>query len=446
MLGGVRISLTSPVVLLFTLVVYFIVNGLTVIWPTQIRLDLTQHSLYTLSGGTHKLLARIEKPMTLHYFFSQRLAREVPLYRSHANRVRTLLMEIESLSNEKVILLEHDPEPFSDAEDTAVSYGIQGIPIDQGEEMAYFGLAGVNSQGETKTIPFFQPKDESLLEYDLMETIQILSNDKPPGLGVMSSLPLLGDMGEQINGNLVFPWAISKRLRSKFRVMNLPQSIDHLPRDLAVLMVVHPQTLNERTLYQLEQFLFRGGRVVFFIDPKSESDYSGGPDLVSSSASGVDTLFQHWGIRIPPEQLVGDKTMALRVNAGTPSQPVPAEYLVWLDIPSYHMNQDDPVSSRLSNLNFATAGAIDINERSPLDLQPLVYSSKNSGLIPVEQVSGLRPDILGLLDRFEPDLKIHVMAARLSGKLSTAFPLGATSDYSQGNAGRSSNHGFRREC
>ena len=37
---------------------------------------------------------------------------------------------------------------------------------------------------------------------------------------------------------------------------------------------------------------------------------------------------------------------------------------------------------------------------------------------------GLRPDVLGLLDRFRPDGDVHVLGARLTGEVATAFPGG----------------------
>ena len=423
--GLLSINLTSPVGLLLATVMYIAVNTLFSGWSNSARMDVTEEGLYTLSAGTQQTLRSIDAPVTLHYFYSEKLGREVPFYRSYGRRIRELLVEIASASQGKVIIQEHNPEPFTDAEDLAVSHGVQGIPLDQSGALAYFGLSGINAGDETRVIPFFQAERENLLEYDLVNIIYGLANTEPPVLGVMSSLPLLGDMAAQMQGNPTTPWAIAKHLRSNFNVLNLPQSVDDLPDNIDIMMVVHPQTLNQRTLYQLEQFMFRGGRAIFFIDPKSESDYSKGPDLLSSSANGLEPLFDKWGVRVPEGQLVGDRSLALQVNAGTAAQPIPAEYLVWLNVPGENIAQSDPVTSQLSTLNLATSGYIDLDVDSPLALSPLIFSSVNSSQVPVQSVSGLRPDILGLLDNFQSDEKTYVMAGRLVGQVSTAFPDGA---------------------
>ncbi len=406
-------------------VLYVAVNTLVNLTaPAAARVDVTEDRLYTLSGGTHATLAGMDEPVELHFFLSERLEREVPFYASYGRRVRELLVEIAAASAGKVILHEHDPEPFSDVGDLAVSLGIQGIPVDSGGELAYFGLAGTNSVDEAERIAFLQPEREALLEYDLARMIHALSNPEPTVIGVMSSLPILGDMRAAMQGSVLVPWAIGRHLKASFDVVNLPESVDTLPSELGVMMVVHPRAMNERAVYELEQFLFRGGRALLFIDPRAESDLSQGSGGTSSSAGGAQALFQRWGIRVPDGKLVADRSMALRVNAGTAARPVPADYLLWLGVSGEHMASDDPITSQLPALNLASAGHIVRESGSPLTLEPLVSSSTNSSLVDAGEVRGSRPDVLGLLEKFAPDDRAYVMAARLTGDLATAFPDG----------------------
>ena len=97
------------------------------------------------------------------------------------------------VSGGKLRLEFYDPEPFSDTEDRALAYGLQGVPVDQGGVQVYFGLAGSNLEDDERTIAFFQPERERFLEYDLTKLVYDLSNPKRPVIGVMSSLPLDGD-------------------------------------------------------------------------------------------------------------------------------------------------------------------------------------------------------------------------------------------------------------
>ena len=419
-----RTGIDSLAGLLLAAVLYVAVNVLFNVSAPQARLDVTEDGLFTLSDGTLATLARIDEPVELHFFLSGRLGREVPSYGSHGLRVRELLAEIAAASGGKVILREHDPEPFSRAEDLAVSFGVQGVPVDSGGELAYFGLAGTNSVDDTQTVPFFQPEREMLLEYDVARMIHALSDPEPTVVGVMGSLPVMGDMHAQAQGGVLVPWAIARHLKAGFDTIHLPESIDDLPASVDVMMVVHPRAMSDRAIYELEQFLFRGGRALIFVDPKAESDMSAGPEAASTSTGGLGPLFETWGIEVPDRQLVGDRSMALTINAGTAARPVPAEFLAWLGASTEHLAQDDPVTAQLPVLNLASAGFIRQAEGSPLALEPLITSSRDSGPIDVDAVRGSKPDVLGLLDRFRPDGDAYVLGARLTGEVSTAFPHG----------------------
>src|SRR5215212_9846466 len=95
------------------------------------RIDLTEQNLYTLAGGTEQVLAGLKDPITLRLFYSRKLGVEVPSYGAYADRVREMLAEYAALSNGKLRLEVLNPEPFSEIEDRALAYGLQGVPIDQ---------------------------------------------------------------------------------------------------------------------------------------------------------------------------------------------------------------------------------------------------------------------------------------------------------------------------
>jgi ABC-type uncharacterized transport system involved in gliding motility auxiliary subunit len=157
------------------------------------QLDLTQGHIYTLSPGTRQVLAGLKEPVTLRLFYSRQLGSTVPAYGTYADHVREMLTDYASISHGKVKLEFYDPEPFSDTEDRAMAYGLQGVPLDQGSTQVYFGLVGTNLEDDERTIPFFQAERERFLEYDLTKLVYELSNPKQPVVGVMSSLPLEGD-------------------------------------------------------------------------------------------------------------------------------------------------------------------------------------------------------------------------------------------------------------
>src|ERR1700722_6953159 len=106
----------------------------------NLRIDLTQQHLYTLAPGTRQVLAGLKDPITLKLFYSRKLGAAVPAYGAYADRVRETLQQYAAAASGKIRLEYFDPEPFSDIEDQALAYGLQGVPVDQSGEQVYFGL------------------------------------------------------------------------------------------------------------------------------------------------------------------------------------------------------------------------------------------------------------------------------------------------------------------
>src|SRR3954452_17183477 len=166
----------------------------------NVHVDLTRSHIYTLSQGTRQILSGLKEPITLRLFYSRRLGSTVPAYGTYADHVREMLGEYAAASGGRIRLQFYDPEPFSDTEDRALAYGLQGVPVDQGGVQVYFGLAGSNLEDDERTIAFFQPERERFLEFDLTKLIYDLSNPKRPVIGIMSSLQLDGDPRVMMRG------------------------------------------------------------------------------------------------------------------------------------------------------------------------------------------------------------------------------------------------------
>src|SRR6266436_5410035 len=164
------------------------------------RLDLTSERLYTLSRGTLQTLAHIDEPITLRFYYSPRLGEAVPAYAVYAQRVRELLGRYVDASAGKLRLEIYQPQPFSDDEDRAVAFGLQGVPLNSQGEQVYFGLAGTNSTDDQQVVAFFAPERERLLEYDLTRLVHNLAVPKRTVVGLVSSLPLEGDTMAAMRG------------------------------------------------------------------------------------------------------------------------------------------------------------------------------------------------------------------------------------------------------
>ncbi|MDH3317375.1 MAG: GldG family protein, partial [Gammaproteobacteria bacterium] len=149
------------------LILLFAINILSNETLRSARIDLTQGRIYTLSEGTKKVLSKIEEPITLRLYLSKKLATRLPDFSGYAARVEDLLREYQLDSGGKIRLQVIDPEAFSQEEDRAVGYGLRAAPVNNREDMFFFGLVGTNSVDDEENIPFFTRDREEFLEYDV---------------------------------------------------------------------------------------------------------------------------------------------------------------------------------------------------------------------------------------------------------------------------------------
>jgi ABC-type uncharacterized transport system involved in gliding motility auxiliary subunit len=390
----------------------------------NVQFDLTQGRIFTLSPGTRQVLAGLKEPVTLRLFYSRQLGSAVPAYGTYADHVREMLRDYASLSGGKVRVEFYDPEPFSDTEDRAMAYGLQGVPLDQGGSQIYFGLAGTNLEDDERTIPFFQAERERFLEYDLTKLVYELSNPKRPVIGVMSSLPLDGDprsmMMTQGRGPGGQPYASSILLRQTNTVETVPTDAQMIDPAIQVLLVASAQNLSPATLYAIDQFVMRGGKLMAMVDPWSEAlaatpSPTGAPP--QDTHSDLKKLFDAWGIEFDPSKVVGDLTGAWRVRAG-PDQMQAVSYVAWFNIRD-GINHDDPATADLQQVTVASAGSLAKAPNAAIEFTPLLTTSDRDGLLTVGEVK--KPEPAQILAGFRPEGGPRVIAARVHGVLKSAF-------------------------
>ena len=390
-----------------------------------VQADLTQSRLYTLSAGTKQVVAGLKEPVTLRLFYSRKLGATVPAYGTYADHVREMLRNYASLSGGRIKVEFYDPEPYSDTEDKAMAYGLQGVPVDQGGQQVWFGLAASNLEDDERTIPFFQAERERFLEFDLTKLIFELSNPKRPVVGVMTSLPLEGDpramMMSRGQGPAGQPYASAVLLRQTNTVKTVPVDAQVIDPDIQVLLVAQAQNLSDATLYAIDQFVMRGGRLMAMVDPWSESAASipnptGMP--TTDAHSDLKKLFDAWGIAFDTAQAVGDLTGAWRVRANADDRVQAVSYVAWFTVRD-GLNRNDPATADLKTVTVASPGAISKADGATIEFTPLLTTSNRSAPIPVDQLR--TPDPAKLLATFKPDGKQRVVAARVRGVLKSAF-------------------------
>ncbi|MBS28760.1 MAG: ABC transporter [Alphaproteobacteria bacterium] len=408
-----------------SIVFFLAINTLANTALTSTRLDLTEDRLFTLSDGTKDVLSTLDEPIDLRFYYSERFDEIGPNIARHSDRVRELLDEYERLSGGKVRIEIFDPQPFSTEEDLAVSDGLQGLPFDQSGARAYFGVSGTNSTDDIDAIGYLAPERSPFLEYDLTRLVSNLSEPEKPVVGLVSDLPLQGTQFDNYT-----PWLIVDGLRQFFDVKFLDKDSTELPENMEVLVIAGAHTIKDELLYEMDQFVVSGGRVLAFADPYAESMALAGPTTGQLPPPGVgqaaiEPLLNAWGVDVVRGDFVANLDDAVRVGFPNPEtgQQVAVDYVAWLTLQGDRFSRDDAVSAQLQRIVVSSSGAFMTREGAKTVLAPLIFTTPTSDLMSAFEIAQ-QPNPIALLDRFEPQDTVYNLAARVTGKVNSAFPDG----------------------
>ncbi len=412
------------------------------------RIDLTQDKLYTLSAGTLNIIKAMDDPITLRFYYSEQVAQELPMIKSYAQRVQELLEEYRRVSDGKIELIIINPKPYTDDEQRAKQYGLQGVPIEGETDPLFFGLAGTNLLDGVESIAFFQSGKDDVLEYDLTKLIYKLSSADRKIVGVMSTLEVDGEnynplLGEVASIDGVKPWAFMTELRQLFDVAVLPIDIQRIPSSIDVLVLIHPKEMTKSTLYAIDQYVLSGGKLISFVDPYSEADIpardSDNPmaAMVYSRSSNLAELYEAWGFERDRSAVVADRKTAIKVDFGARTGNKPLDYVLWQRLPAEQLNAQQAITSQLKALEVATIGFFRELEGASTNLITL-FSSSNEAMLVDRRVVQFRNDPRALLTKYQAGTLIYPYAVRVSGKVKTAFADGGKTK--KGEINKFSNH------
>jgi ABC-type uncharacterized transport system involved in gliding motility auxiliary subunit len=417
-----RLSASSLVLLVLAFIAAAIIaNQLFKGW----RIDLTENRLYTLSDGTKRILSNIDEPINLYFYFSDQATEDLPSLRDYANRVREMLEEFADASRGRLRLSVIDPLPFSEDEDRAAQFGLQGVQLGTAPDPVYMGLAGTNSVDDQEIIPFIQPDKEAFLEYDVAKLVSTLAITERFVIGLVSGVPMASQFDPQ-SQRMQPAWVVYQQAQQLFDIRDLGTDFDAVDDDVNVLWIVQPKNLSNVTQYAIDQFVMRGGKALIFVDPMAAVDAvqtegmpQGMPPMGQSS--DLPALFESWGIGYTSEQVVADAELALSINTGLTRRPT--RHFGYLGVDAGRMSSDDIITADLNVINLAMAGRVTVSEESGLSLEPLLTSSGSASMLAASRFSFL-PDPSVLQDGFVADRITYVVAGRVSGTLQSAFPNG----------------------
>ncbi len=396
---------------------------------SSIRADFTAEKLYTLSDGSKAVLGKLDAEVTLKYYFSassEDMPKEVKKY---ADEVAYLLGEYVRASGGKLVLETYDPTPDSDAEEWAQRYGVEPQVVKQLSAPVYFGLVAACGD-RTETIAALSPATESSLEYDVTRLVTRVAWPERPVIGVMTSLqgvlgggmdPMMMRMGQRPQQG----WVAFSELSKDYDTREIKTDVEKIDDDVKTLVVLHAKDLSDKTLYAIDQFVLRGGRLIACTDPMSIADIQASSRnqqmmMMGMGGDGPSTLgklFEAWGVGFDTAKVTCDLEASTKLGRQGADEPA------CLSLTAANMDKEDLLVSRLTQVLMPFSGAFtfDGSKMPGLVFKPLITTSKDHSSS-VEKMSLMMGSGSGR--DAVPDGESRVVAARLDGVFKTAYPNG----------------------
>ncbi len=378
--------------------------------------DFTTDRVHTLSEGTKSILKELGAPVVIRYYATRSSDYMPKDLKLHMRRVDDLLREYETLSKGRLRVEHLDPQPDTDAEDSANLDGIRGHSFD--DQNIYFGLA-VSCLDRTSAIPYIDPAQETMLEYQISRAISEVARPDRPLIGLMSGLPIQGGPAMMPGQPGSQPWVIYQQLQQSYEIKDLTMTPEKIDPEIDILLVFHPAGITPEAEFAIDQYLLQGGTVIACIDPFSvAAQMSGGGNPMMGgglpTSSTLPTLLGAWGVTMNT-QVLADSKYKTTMNGNR-------EGLAVLTIPQEGMPQEDNVVTRnLSSLTFFLPGGLTKTGGGGVAANTLVKSSDEAGFVDPLRASQLDPR---LTTTFRRDGQAYDIVLHLSGSFKSAFPKG----------------------
>ncbi len=362
-----------------------------------IRLDLTTDKRYTLSQGTKKLLRQLPQAVYVTVYLSGEFPYPIERFR---RAVETTLAEFRAQGPQPISYVFVNPSQNPQVIQLFKQKGIQPIPIHvrvsqtETRRQYMYPVASVQCGSAEIWVDLVKGNVSPNGQIDLLEAEQDVEYKFAAALrqiatyGEKPIIAFLQGHGEYGAGELTL---FRNELARFYRLLEvrvregqalaparafLPETLaQKLSGDgIAVLIVAGPDSaFTDREKYELEQYLLRGGRILWLLD-QQRINLSESSTLTQLRELNLDDLFFRWGWR-PGYDLVQDLSCGfIEVIRGYYNGPLwGAEK--WPYYPLIYLFASHPTARGVDAVLLRYAGSVDTLPRSGLRHQILAVSS-----------------------------------------------------------------------
>ena len=357
------------------------------------RIDLTNEKRFTISSSVKKVLGNMDDVAEVTIF----LKGDLPAgFKNLSTSAEELLQEFKEYSNGKMSykLISPDeqmPGTTKTYADTLTSLGV--VPINlkvqlkAGEQSQYVYPAAlvqyknkilpVNLYSGTQTVitPPELNSSEALLEYKFADAIYKLTENRKPMVAYS-----VGN-GEPTGDNVVD--LVENVLRKNYILFTLNIAKEPvIPDTFKLLMIVKPTaSFTEDEKFKIDQFVMRGGKVIWFIDrlqAEMDSLQIKNQVIAYDRNLNLDDLLFKYGVRINQDLIMDLQSDFLPFSVNGKDQ---FNFLHWNYFPLFESKQNSLINKNVGLVAGRFVNSIDTVNAPAIKKTILLSSSANSRTI-----------------------------------------------------------------
>ena len=335
-----------------------------------VRTDLTEDKRYTISEATKDVLGTLDDIVTITVYFSTSPAEVAQVGRN----VRDMLDEYTAFSKNLQIDFVN-PANFDEAQKQELRF--KGIPEVQINVMkkdkaeianVYMGIS-IGYSGKEETLPVVQ--STANLEYELTSTILKVTAKEAKTVGFLTGHGEF-DINDQNYQQL--RQLLDKNGQGQYNVTSVNLQGGKGVDDAVTTLVIAgtKQPLTEREKYELDQFIMRGGRAIFLVDP---IQLQPGTLQATPLSTGLNDLVEHYGAKLGNNLLIDRRfhdNARFQQGFMTVFQPYP--YFVQIRKPNF--STEHAVTSQLETLTLPWTSSLEVIAKEGITATPLAKTSE----------------------------------------------------------------------
>ena len=335
-----------------------------------IRADLTEDKRYTISKATKNVLGSLDDIVTITAYFSTNPAEVAQIRRS----IRDVLDEYNAFSK-KLQIDFVNPADFNDGQKQELRFkGIPEVQInvvkkDKAEiANVYMGIS-IGYSGKEEILPVV--RSTANLEYELTSTILKVTTKEAKTVGFLTGH---GEFDINAQNYQQFRQLLDKNAQGQYNLTSVSLQDGKAVEDTVATVVIAgvTQPLTEHEKYELDQFIMRGGRAIFLVDP---IQLQPGTLQAAPLSTGLNDLLEHYGAKLGNNLLLDRRfhdTARFQQGFMTVIQPYP--YFVKIIKPNF--SAEHSITNQLEAVTLPWTSSLEIVAKEGIAATPLAKTSE----------------------------------------------------------------------